>query len=162
MKEKLAGSLYLIVIGLVLTAIGGLFTYLLGKSYLRAKALDEWAKVECVVLESEIRERQLGPAVPVDYSFGLLYGYDFEGQPYSSEAYDIRGNANVKDRTRIVELVNRYPVGSIQECRVNPANPAEAILKADSKAPGYSIWFPILFVVGGLGVVVKALRTLVS
>jgi len=32
-----------------------------------------------------------------------------------------------------------------------------AVLKPDSQAPGYSIWFPALFVVGGLGIAFRAL-----
>jgi hypothetical protein len=40
---------------------------------------------------------------------------------------------------------------------VNPAQPDFAVLKPDTKAAGYSIWFPLLFVVGGLGIVVRAI-----
>jgi hypothetical protein len=32
------------------------------------------------------------------------------------------------------------------------------VLRPDSLAPGYSIWFPSLFVIGGLGIAVRALR----
>jgi hypothetical protein len=42
-------------------------------------------------------------------------------------------------------------------CRVDPANPDFAVLKPDSLAPGYSIWFPALFVIGGPGIAVRAL-----
>jgi hypothetical protein len=41
-------------------------------------------------------------------------------------------------------------------CRVNPHDPDFAVLKPDSLAPGYSIWFPALFVIGGLGMTVRA------
>lgn len=40
---------------------------------------------------------------------------------------------------------------------VNPTEPNFAVLKPDTKAAGYSIWFPLLFVVGGLGIVVRAI-----
>ena len=43
-------------------------------------------------------------------------------------------------------------------CYVNPVEFNSAYLKPDSLAPGYSIWFPALFVVGGLGMVISALR----
>jgi hypothetical protein len=46
----------------------------------------------------------------------------------------------------------------VTRCRVNPADPAVAVLRIDSRAPGYSLWFPALFVVGGVGIVVGALR----
>jgi hypothetical protein len=36
------------------------------------------------------------------------------------------------------------------------------VLKRDSKAPGYSLWFPIIFVVGGLGIIVGAVRSWVA
>lgn len=162
MKGKVAGSLYLVVVGLILAGIGGLFTFLLGNSYLQAKEMDTWVETPCLILESEVRERQLGPAVPVDYQFGILYGYDFDGEGYSSDDYDIRGNANVKERSKILQLTQQYPAGSLQKCWVNPEDPTRAILKKDSKAPGYSIWFPILFVVGGIGIVIKALVSLLK
>jgi hypothetical protein len=40
---------------------------------------------------------------------------------------------------------------------VNPAEPDFAVLKPDTKATGYSIWFPLLFVVGGLGIAGRAI-----
>ena len=40
---------------------------------------------------------------------------------------------------------------------VNPSDPDFAVLKPDTKAAGYSIWFPLLFVVGGLGITVRAI-----
>jgi hypothetical protein len=40
---------------------------------------------------------------------------------------------------------------------VNPADVNFAMLKPDSKAAGYSIWFPMLFVIGGLGIALRAI-----
>ena len=57
------------------------------------------------------------------------------------------------------KLAAEFPPGKMTTCRVNPRDPDFAVLKPDSLAPGYSIWFPGLFVVGGLGI---ALRALVS
>lgn len=148
------------VIGLLLALSGGVFTWLLGASFGRAREMDQWQQTECVILESEFRERQIGQAVPTEYRFGLLFGYEFEGEPYSSETYDLRGNAWVKDRVRIQILLQTFQAGSKQTCWVNPEKPEQAVLKKETKAPGYSIWFPILFVVGGLGVIVKAALSL--
>lgn len=145
---------------MLLVLSGGVFTWLLGKSFGRAREMDQWQKVDCLILESQIRERKIGPAVPSDYRFGLLFGYEFEGEPYSSENFDLRGNAWVKERARIQVLAANFPAGSPQSCWVNPKNPKQAVLKKETKAPGYSIWFPILFVVGGLGVIVKAMLSI--
>ncbi|WP_411847690.1 DUF3592 domain-containing protein [Roseibacillus persicicus] len=161
MKQGSAGSFYLIGIGLMLALSGAVFTWLLGASFGRAREMDHWKESPCLILESEMRERKIGPEVPTDYSFGLLYGYEFDDEPYSSEHFDLRGNAWVKDATRIQALINNYPAGTQQTCWVNPDNPEQAVLKKETKAPGYSIWFPILFFVGGLGIVVKAIWNLV-
>jgi hypothetical protein len=155
-NKKIAGSLYLIVIGFALAAVGCVFTWLLGSSYLRAQEMDQWVATECLILESEVRQQQLGPAVPIEYRFGILYGYEFEGERFSAETYDIRGNATVKERSKVADLVARFPAGSSRTCWVNPQKPDQAVLKKDSKAAGYSIWFPLLFVVGGIGMIVKA------
>ena len=162
MKKEAAGSLYLIVIGLLLAGAGGVFTWLLGASFERARAMDQWSEQDCYILESELREQRLGPDVPTEYRFGLLFGYEFEGAPYSSENLTLRENAWVKEPAKIQALINNFPAGSRQTCYVNPENPEQAVLKKETKAPGYSIWFPMLFVVGGLGVMVKALITLFS
>lgn len=156
MKKGAAGSLYLIGVGLLLALSGAVFTWLLGTSFNRAREMDQWQEVSCYILESELRERRIGAEVPTDYRFGILYGYDFDGEAYTSSNYDLRGNAWVKDAQRIFPLLNRFPAGSEQTCFVNPAKPTQAVLKKETKAPGYSIWFPILFLVGGLGVVAKA------
>lgn len=124
--------------------------------------MDDWVKTECIVLESEVRERQIGVQVPVDYSFGILYGYEFGGERYTSDHFDLRGNAWVKEEAKIQALVKNFPTGSKQVCLVNPEEPDFAVLKRESKAPGYSIWFPILFFVGGLGMVVKAILSMVQ
>ena len=42
---------------------------------------------------------------------------------------------------------------------VNPADVNFTMLKPDSKAAGYSIWFPMLFVIGGLGIAIRAIRS---
>ena len=162
MKEGAAGSFYLIGIGLLLALSGAVFTWLLGASFERAKGMDHWQETPCYVLESELRERRIGPEVPTDYRLGILYGYDFEGEAYSSENYDLRGNAWVKDAQRIGGLIAKYPAGSQQVCWVDPDEPTMAVLKKETKAPGYSIWFPILFLVGGLGVMVKAVMSLLT
>ena len=123
--------------------------------------MDQWQKTDCYILECELRERRIGPDVPNEYRLGILYGYEFEGEAHSAESYDLRGNAWVKEPARIQVLMRKFPARSQQVCWVNPQQPEQAVLKKETKAPGYSIWFPILFVVGGLGVIVKAIFSLV-
>jgi hypothetical protein len=61
-------------------------------------------------------------------------------------------------RAKAEKLQGRFDSGREVTCYVNPGNPADAILLKPTKAPGYTVWFPGLFVVGGLGMCVVAIR----
>ncbi len=54
-----AGKLFLCLIGLMLILVGGVFEWLMVRSYQHAKASRAWPQVEAVVLESEKEERQI-------------------------------------------------------------------------------------------------------
>lgn len=51
-----------------------------------------------------------------------------------------------------------YPVGLDTTCYVNPTNPEQTVLRHDTRAALYSIWFPLLFVFGGLGMAWNAMK----
>ena len=83
-------------------------------------------------------------------------------------SYTFAGNAMTGTRIKRVDGVTaheenvrkkqeQYPVGLQTTCYVNPAKPTQAILVHDTRAALYSIWFPILFIVGGLGITWNAL-----
>jgi hypothetical protein len=55
-------------------------------------------------------------------------------------------------------LVAKYPVGMQMRCQVNPADPAEAVLEHHTKAPIYTLWWPMLFAAGGAGILWSAFR----
>jgi hypothetical protein len=153
-----AGRLYLILVGLILCAAGAVFVGLMWRSFNRASDQRQWTEVSCQILESQVRERQIGAEVPVEYGFGVLYAYDFEGKSATGSAPSLRGVAWSHAQSRAESLVAYYPVGSTHPCFVNPADPTQAVLKLDSKAPGYSLWFPLLIIAGGGGIIVGALR----
>ena len=154
-----AGSLYLIFIGLLLCAAGGAFAWLMWRSFDRAASQRDWTEVECTILSSRIDQRKIGNAVKTEYSFGVLYGYQFEGKPYTSEKFSLRGSPWSSRRERAEKRKEDYPEGTKMTCFVDPAEPTFAVLKLDSKGPGYSLWFPLLFVIGGLGVIFGAIRS---
>lgn len=150
-------SIYLIFLGLAVAAIGGLFTILMWSSFQRAIDQRSWPKVDAIVLSSEVGEFQHDEFSPMEYRLEILYGYEWEGVTMTGEMLTERGNATSKDRRKISKQAELFPAGEKVTAYVNPTDPTLAILKPDSKAAGYSIWFPLLFVVGGLGIVVKAL-----
>ncbi len=151
-----AGRWYLAVLGLAVASLGGLFVWLMGRSFLRAQEMRTWPEVACVILVSEVEERRHDANSPVEFRQDLSYGYEWQGSARVGERLTLRGNPWSSKRVLAEERVAAYPVGKSTTCRVDPNNPDFAVLKPDSLAPGYSIWFPALFVVGGLGITLRA------
>ncbi len=159
-KEKSkAGSIYLAGIGLAVAAVGAVFVYLLWNSFSQAKATREWKETPCLVILSKIKERS-AKNISAEFSLNVEYIYDFEGKSYSSKFHTPRASKWGSSKKPVESLIEQYPEGEKAICYVNPDDPSQAILKHDSKGAGYSIWFPMLFVVGGLGITLSALRGL--
>jgi hypothetical protein len=152
-----AGRWFLVALGLTLAVIGGLFVWLLGRSFLRAREMRAWPEVACVILSSEIEERIHDPQSPPEYRQNVSFGYEWNHQPHTGDHLTLRGSPWSSQREIVAKRVDDYPAGMSTTCRVDPANPDFAVLKPDSLAPGYSIWFPGLFVIGGLGIAIRAL-----
>ena len=152
-----SGRWFLVALGLILALLGGLFVWLLGRSYLRAREMRAWPEVPCVILSSDIEQRIHDSQSPPEYRHDVSFGYAWQGTPHTSDHLSLRGSPWSSQRDLIDKRVTEYPTGMTTRCRVNPSNPDFAVLKPDSLAPGYSIWFPGLFVVGGLGIAIKAL-----
>lgn len=151
------GRWFLVFLGLAVALIGALFVWLLGRSFLRAKEMRSWPEVACVILSSEIEERVHDPQSPREYRHAVSFGYEWNGQARTGDRLGLRGSPWSSKRELAEERAAEYPAGSAAKCRVNPTNPDFAVLKPDSLAPGYSIWFPGLFVIGGLGIALRAL-----
>ncbi len=153
-----AGRWFLVALGLALAIIGGIFVSVMGRSYLRAREMRQWPEVSCVILVSEIQERRHDRFSPLEFRQKLAYAYEWKGQAFTGERLSLRENPWSSKRELAEKRVSDYREGMVTSCRVNPLTPEVAVLKPDSLAPGYSIWFPGLFIIGGLGICVQALR----
>ena len=145
-----AGGIFLLGLGLLLAAIGALFVWVMAASAIRAKETRSWPQVPATILVSEIEERQHDPTSPIEYRHHIVFGYEWESQRFSSDQASLRGNPWSSKRDVVLERARRYLPGDVVVCHINPADPTFAILEPDSMAPLYSIWFPGLFVLGGL------------
>lgn len=152
-----AGRWYLAFIGLSLAAMGALFFGLMWRSFDRARAMQSWPEVECQILSSEVEERRIAPNSPPEFRLNVSYGYMWEGKPRTGDHLTLRGNPWTSKNDVVSERVAAFPEGTKTTCRVDPKNPDFSVLKPDSRAPGYSIWFPALFIVGGLGISLRAI-----
>jgi hypothetical protein len=157
-----SSTVFLVMLGLAIAGVGGLFTGLMWKSYQRAVEQHGWPKVDAVVLSSEIEEWEENEFSSMEYRLKILYGYEWKGERKTADRYDFRGNPKYNKRNKIESLSEGFPVGKKIQIYVNPNDADFTMIKPDSKAAGYSIWFPMLFVVGGLGISIKAIRTFVT
>lgn len=154
--SPIAGGIFLLILGILLAMIGGLFVWIMANSAIRAKETRSWTQVPCIILVSEIEDRKFDPHSPVEYRHHIVFGYEWQGERLSSEQASLRGNPWSSKRDVVRARAARYHPGDETICYVNPADPAFAILEPDSMAPLYSIWFPGLFVLGGIVMAVRA------
>lgn len=153
-----SGRWFLALLGLSIALVGAVFVFLMARSFLRALEMRDWPRVECVILISEVTEWKHDEFSATQYRHDITYGYTWNGEALTSGRIGLRGNPWSSSREKAAKSVAAYPPCTTATCLVNPAEPSIAVLKPDSLAPGYSIWFPGLFVVGGLGIAVRALR----
>lgn len=131
----------------------------MARSFLRAWEMRQtWPEIPCLILTSEIKERTQGPNAPTEFRLALTYAYEWNGIPHIGENITLRENPWSSHRPKIEQQQNTYSHATRRTCRVNPAAPQTAVLKPDSLAPGYSIWFPALFVIGGIGMICSSLK----
>lgn len=154
------GYLYLALIGFLLAVVGGAFVYFLGRGYLMARETLSWPGHPAKVMQSSVSETRIGPKVPMEYQHDLLYRYEIDGETYYGERVKRRKNPVFKERAKAEAWVQEWPVGKEVTAFVNPDDPEEALLDHETRAPGYSIWFPALFLVGGLVIFVRSLAGL--
>ena len=143
--------------GLFLALAGAVFTGVLWRAYERAAETRTWTPVPCVVVSSKIDSRRPSPNSNIAHRVKVQYRYEFAGQTRTgTRIKQVDGPTSHEERAR--DTQEAYPVGLQTTCFVNPADPDFAILKHATKAALYSIWFPLLFVVGGLGMAWTAWR----
>jgi hypothetical protein len=154
----LAGRWWLAMLGLFLALAGMLFTWVLWRSYARAEETRSWTETPCTIVGSALRSERPSPNSNIAHRADIRYLYQFGGQTLTGTRIK-RVDGATSHEERAQDVVANYAVGSQTVCFVNPTNPTQAILKHGSRAGLYSIWFPLLFVVGGLGMTWNALRS---
>lgn len=158
LEPNRAGRLWLAGMGVFLSMAGLLFTFVLWTSYQRAMETRHWVETPCRILSSVVLSDRPTPHSPMAYRLGLQYEYEFKGERrIGHKVKRVEGESPHKDG--VEELAHDFPAGRKTVCFVNPAQPDEAILRHATKAALYTIWFPLLFVVGGGVMAVRALRS---
>lgn len=152
-----AGRYWLAAMGLMLVLAGAGFTWGLWGAWQKGEETRRWVATPCRVVSSRIVSERPTPNSNVAHRVELSYRFEFGGQPrFGSRIKRVEGPTAHEDEAR--KKQEAYPVGLETTCWVNPADPTQTVLQHSGRGALYSIWFPLLFVVGGLGMAWNALR----
>jgi len=142
--------------GLTLVAASSILVDYLWKSYLRASEMDAWAEAPCRIESLAVDDTQLNQRGMPKYLLNLTYRYQWNGHDYLGDRLK-RLPTEAGDPKKLNKWIEQYAVGTETLCWLDPDLPEMAVLRKDSKAALYTIWFPCLLIVGGAGMIVSAL-----
>jgi hypothetical protein len=145
--------------GAFLIAAGSFFAWRLWLSYEKTSVSRAWTATPCHIESSRIVSTRETPASPLTHRMEISYRYEFAGKTWRSNRIrhvEAAPSAHL-DKVRAVQ--QEYPPGTRSVCFVNPADPARSVLRQGTRAALYSIWFPLLFVAGGAGMIYGVCRS---
>jgi hypothetical protein len=154
MTSSKGSCLIKVLLGLSLVLMGCGGTGWLWYTYQKAEETRHWQSVEAVVISSQMLTDRPTPHSPLYYRAEVHYRYTVDDKTYTGTRLGADGPSNKTDRA--LENVKNFAVGKTVTCYVDPADHTKAILKHAPDYGIYSIWFPLLFVVGGFGMIVSA------
>lgn len=151
------GRIWIFLVGCGLFLTGAFFCWWLGAAWQRAREMDRWLEVPAEVLSFEVREYRFNELSQMEYVPEVRYRYEVSGGAFVGDAIR-RVPVRTARRDRAEAWGNEFPPGKRVRAYVDPVDPARAVLKKNSKAALYAIWFPALFVLAGMMMCINALR----
>jgi len=146
-----------VTLGLLIASLGLLFSVLLVKGYGRATETRRWVELPMTIVTSEVEEEQVGQR-PKEYKAVIEYEFELDGLPYIGSGVN-RVEGMTRHRNKAERKIERWPVGTVGTCFVNPDDPTKTLLKHNTKAVLYTIGFPGMFVVMGIGIALGTIRS---
>lgn len=151
------GRLWVGGLGLCLALAGAVFTWVLWVAWQRAEETRRWPQVTCRIELSRVARELPTPNSNPAYRAELRYRYTWAGVEHTGNRLK-RVDSPSQHEEVIQARIAPWKAGMEAVCHVNPADPRMAVLKHDTRAALYSIWFPLLFVLGGLRIAWGAAR----
>jgi hypothetical protein len=153
MHKEQAGRWWLAAMGVVLIIAGSFFAWRLWLSYQKTSVSRSWPAVPCHIESSRIVSERPTPASSLAHRVEIRYRYQIDGVSHVSTRIRHVEAAPTAHREVALAVQQQFPPGSQRSCHVNPADHAESVLIPGTRAALYSIWFPLLFVAGGVGMI---------
>lgn len=144
--------------GVTLVIAGSFFAWRMWLSFEKAQVTRAWTELPCRIVSSRVVSERPTPNSPPAHRVALRYEYETGGVKYVGTRIRQVEAAPTQHLENARAKQQKYPPGSVQKCFVDPAAPDTSVLEHASRAALYSIWFPLLFVVGGLGMLRGAFK----
>lgn len=157
-SRPVSGRAWLGVMGVFFIIVGSFFAWRMWLSYEKAQITRRWTPVSCRIISSQVVSEKPTPHSDPAHRVELRYEYEVNGVKHVSTHIRQVEAAPTSQLADAREKQMNYPTGTKRTCFVNPAAPNEAVLEHATRAALYSIWFPLLFVAGGFGMLRGALR----
>ncbi|MCB1086999.1 MAG: DUF3592 domain-containing protein [Verrucomicrobiae bacterium] len=154
--DSKSGGGCLILFGLVFAGMGLLFSVFLVRQLIADASTYQWTETLCQIQSVEIAVESQR-----DDPFRLTarYTYQIEGTTHESDRVSLQEKWS--DDYEKLALQQRDWLGKDGVvCYVNPANPAESILRREPLMNGLFILLPLVFVAVGVGIVWLGIHTL--
>jgi hypothetical protein len=160
-RRSRGSPLVLILFALPLVAVGLFMGGLTVRTLHRAQAMEHWMEVPVVVHETALVERRGDDSTT--YRVTARYTYEVDGRSYEGTRVGLQsGSDNIGNwhQQRYRELLAARDGQRQLTCRVNPGQPADAILfpKVRTGMVIFYLAFALVFGGAGLGMVVAGLR----
>jgi hypothetical protein len=149
---RLFGTLFFGVFALV----GGMGTYLFGKSAWNSVQPHFWQRTPCTIVESQAAGAALERTSKDGAAFTLRYSYDVGGKEYTSGM--VRTDGLNREGWNTANLLSKYRKGDKTTCWVDPGNPAVAVLERESPWLALVPLFPFVFFAIGAGGIIGVWR----
>ena len=145
--QSAGGKGCLTVFFLIFLVMGSLFAILIVGEAVQETLVWFWPETPCTILSSGVAETDTESE---PYRPEILFEYEVDARVYQSRRLTRSEAAGLSyDKAR--RPSDRYPPGSRATCRVNPENPATAVLERQFPWVGLVVFFPLIFVVIGGG-----------
>ena len=145
-----------VLFGMIFVLVGmGVFCWLSVRPYIKTQRAKSWIEMPCIILSASVGMHEGDDSTT--YSIDIIYQYTFEGMDYTCDDYNfIGGSSSGYDGKK--EVVDRYLTMTAPVCYVNPDKPSEAVLQRNLTAGNAYGLFGLIFVFGGLAIIVGALK----
>lgn len=148
-KQTRSGSRWLVFLGLVLASAGSIFVAGLWNAWQRAEETRRWTETPCKVLSSQVIPEPDLHNSTIKFRVQVRYEYTVSGVKHVGGRIK-RSEGPKSNRDDAESLREEFSPGQATTCWVKPDDPNMSVLKHETRAALYTLWFPLLFVVGGL------------